>query len=90
MTTGAGEKSRPYDTLELREDHPGAVGATGSDAAGVKDARDSVHVGGTEVFSLPLERQKQVSSERKLRDYGGIPVGTTPGRSLVPMGKTEE
>lgn len=79
VTTGAGGKSRPYDALELRGDHPGAVEAAGSDAAGVKDARDGARVGGLEVFSLSLEGQRQVSSERKLRDCRGIPVGTTPG-----------
>lgn len=79
VTTGAGGKSRPYDALELRGDHPGAVEAAGSDAAGVKDAKDGARVGGLEVFSLSLEGQRQVSSERKLRDCRGIPVGTTPG-----------
>lgn len=72
VAAGAGRKSRPCDTLERRGDRPGTVGATGSDAAGVKEARDGVRVGGMEVFSLSPERQRQVSSERKLRDYRGM------------------
>lgn len=34
--------------------------------------------------------QRQARSEEKLRNYGGILVWTTPGRSLGLKGKTEE
>lgn len=61
VTTGAGGKSRPCDALELRGDHPGAVEAAGSDAAGVKDAKDGARwrPGGVQPFAGGAEAGEQ-------------------------------